>query len=225
MNQTLALARVRRSAYVGTQRVYAPLLTALVLVMVARVSGSSEPDTAYAFSAALLFAVFAWQAKAVLDTESDEQRMLGRLAVGSVDREIAAGLLAPLAPTVPIMVAALVAPLLGALLGASGDGLLDWLGFGLWIHLISMLTGTSIGALTSRAVIRSRAWAVSIQVLVFLGVLVLGSRPEPFLRWWVPQLVDVSGVDLVGGVLISAHALVWSGLVLTAYVRLRRVRA
>lgn len=225
MNRTLTLARIRRTAYVGTQRAYAPLLTALVLVLVARVSGSSEPDSAYAFSAALLFAVFAWQAKAVLDTEPDEQRMLGRLAVGSADREIAAGLLAPLVPTLPILLAALVAPLLGALLGQSGEGLLEWVGFGLWIHLISMFSGTAVGALTSRAVISSRAWAISIQVLVFLGVLVLGSRPEPFLRWWVPQLVDVSGIDLVTGLLISVHAMAWSGIVFLGYVRLRRRRA
>lgn len=226
MTRVVALARMRAAAYVGSQRVWAPMLAALALDLAAHGGGTAPPGEAYAFSAALLFGVFGWQTKLVLDTEADEQRMLARVGVGSARREVAAGLLAAAAMAVPAILMAVLVPLaLGALdLRDAGD---LWLPLGLWVQLVSAGCALGVGALASRPVVRQPGWAALLLVAAPVLVLVLGSR-QAGARWMVPQLfaaADVDGRgDLTSFALVTAHALAWAGVLLVGYAALRRTR-
>ncbi|WP_020573522.1 hypothetical protein [Actinopolymorpha alba] len=227
MTRTLALARMRLLAYVRSQRAWMPLLATLALILGAHAGGRAVPNQAYAFSATLLFAVFGWQTKLLLDTEPDEQRMLARLAVGSGRRELLAGLLAAGAATVPAILAAILIPLAIGALQVRGP-LAPWLAFGLWIHLLSAGCAVGVGALASRVVVRPAGWAAMILVAAPVAVLVFGSREAAVPRWLVPQLFAAAHIERPGELaaigLVTAHAAAWIVVLLAGYAALRRGR-
>ncbi|MGW0229004.1 hypothetical protein ACWDWO_11880 [Actinopolymorpha singaporensis] len=227
LRRTLALTRMRLVAYVASQRAWPPWVAGLALVLGAHAGGRSAPNQAYAFSAALLFAVFGWQAKTVLDTEPDGQRLLSRAAVGSGTREVVAGLLAALAAAVPIVVIAVVVPYALGALRIRGPAL-PWLGFGVWIHLLAVLAGLGVGALASRVVVARIGWSALILVGAPVTVLVLGSRDALPARVLVPPLVSAARLeptaDLGGLLTATLHATVWAAVLLAAYGTLRRTR-
>ncbi|HEY6738671.1 MAG TPA: hypothetical protein VI076_07450 [Actinopolymorphaceae bacterium] len=225
MSRVVALARMRCGAYARSQRAYPPAVAALVAVLMAHTGGPSRPDLTFAFSAALLFGVFAWQTKLVLDAEPDTQRLLSRVAVGSGRREQVAGLLAAGVAAVPLVAVAVVMPLFAGVLGAPTRHLLPWLPFGLWIHVLAAVAGVGVGALASRVVAGARGRSATTLLGGFVLVLVLGSRDTIAVRWLVPQLLGADGTGGVGMVgLITVHTLLWTGLVLAVYVGLRRTR-
>ncbi len=229
MSRVVALAAMRLRAYVVSQRAWAPWLASLALVLVAHGGGAARPAPAYAFSATLLFAAFCWQTKLVLDTEPDTQRMLARLGVGSARRELVAGLLAAALAAVPAIVAGVLVPLvIGALELPGGGATVQWLVFGLWVHVLAAVCGLGVGALASRAVIRPAGWAALVLVGVPVVVMVFGSRDSALLRWLVPQLFAVAHIDSATDVLATAavtgHALGWTAVTLTVYAALRRSR-
>jgi hypothetical protein len=88
------LIAMRLSAYVRTQVALAPLLVALAMLGVLYGGGQAEPAEAYGLSAVILFPIFAWQVKILLDVEPDVQRHIAIAALGSRAREMACGLLA-----------------------------------------------------------------------------------------------------------------------------------
>ncbi|MFD2080338.1 hypothetical protein SAMN05421678_11080 [Actinopolymorpha cephalotaxi] len=225
--RTLALTRMRLVSYVASQRAWPPWVAGLALVLAAHAGGRSAPNQAYAFSAALLFAVFGWQAKTVLDTEPDGQRLLSRAAVGSGAREVVAGLLAALAAAVPVVVVAVVVPYAVGALKIRGPAL-PWLGFGAWIHLLAVLAGIGVGALASRVVVARAGWSALILVGAPVAVLVLGSRDAPAARVLVPPLISAarleSAADLGGLLTATLHATVWAAVLLAVYGALRRTR-
>src|SRR5258706_15696658 len=104
-----ALVRMRLAGFVQTGGAAAPLLAALVVLSILYGGGKAQAGEAYGVSAAVLFAVLAWQTKVLLDVEPDVQRRLGRVAVGTA-REIAAGLLAAVAAGLPVVLLGLVLP-------------------------------------------------------------------------------------------------------------------
>lgn len=225
MSRVAALTWMRCGAYARSQRAYPPAVAALVAILFAHSGGPSRPDLAFAFSAALLFGVFAWQTKLVLDTEPDTQRLLSRVAVGSGRRELVAGLSAAVVATLPLVAVGVVMPLFAGVLGVATRHLLPWLLFGLWIHLVAAIAGVGIGALASRVVAGARGRSAAILLGGFVLVLVLGSRDTPALRWLVPQLVGADGTQGLGTVgLITVHALAWTALAVAVYARLRRTR-
>ncbi|MEQ7123193.1 hypothetical protein ABN034_01615 [Actinopolymorpha sp. B11F2] len=230
MTRVVALVRMRIAAYVGLQRVWPPLVAALALVSVAHAGGVAPPNQAYAFSAALLFGVFGWQTKLVLDTEPDEQRLLAKIGVGSRGRELAAGLLAALVMVLPVVVLGVVAPLLVGAVEISGGWpeWAAWVAFGGWLHVLSAMCGLAVGALASRPVIAGAGWSVMIVLAVPVLVLVLGSRQSQTPRWLVPQLFAASRIegaaDLGSAGVITVHALGWAALLLAGYAALRRSR-
>jgi hypothetical protein len=230
VSQVAALVRMRIAAFIGLQRIWPPLVATLALLSVAHAGGAAPPNQAYAFSAGLLFGVFAWQTKLVLDSEPDEQRLLARIGVGSRGRELAAGLLAALVLAIPVTVLGVVAPLLVGAVAISGGwpGWVVWVAFGGWLHLLSAMCGVAVGALASRPVMAGAGWSAMVLLAVPVMVLVLGSRQAEVPRWIVPQLLAASRIDRaadLGSVgVITVHAVVWTLVLLAGYSALRRSR-
>jgi len=105
-----AMIQMRLSGFVRTGRALAPLLTVLVVLGVIYGGGRAQAGEAYGFSAAVLFAVVAWQTQILLNVEPDVQRQLSIVALGRLGREVAAGLLAALVPALGMVALALVLP-------------------------------------------------------------------------------------------------------------------
>jgi hypothetical protein len=227
LRRTFALTRMRLVSYVAGQRAWPPWVAGLALVLAAHAGGRSAPNQAYAFSSALLFAVFGWQAKTVLDTEPDGQRLLSRAAVGSGAREVVAGLLAALAAALPVVVVAVIVPFAAGTLKIRGP-VLPWLGFGLWIHALAVLAGIGVGALASRVVVARIGWSALILVGVPVAMLVLGSRDALAAQALVPPLISAAHLDStsdLGGLLTTTlHAVAWAAVLLALYGGLRRTR-
>src|SRR3954467_14421808 len=106
----IALVRMRLTGFVQTGRAAAPLFCALVVLSILYGGGRAQAGEAYGVSAAVLFAVFAWQTKVLLDVEPDVQRRLGRVAAGGAGREISAGLVAAVVAGLPLVLIGMVLP-------------------------------------------------------------------------------------------------------------------
>ncbi|MFG1924406.1 hypothetical protein [Cryptosporangium sp. NPDC048952] len=218
-----ALAWSRVNGYARTRRALAPLIATLVLLAILHAGGAAPGVEAYGTSALVLLPVLAWQAKLVLDAEPDDQRLLSSTVVGGPGREVIAGLVAALLPAVLTIVVALVLPwVIGAI--QSGHALSGLL-FGLWIHLLSALTGLAIGAWASRATSPDLGRATLTLVIGVVLVLALGSGSVDPLGWLVPRLTSsvraANNNAFVDVLLLSIHALAWIALVLAGYTRAR----
>lgn len=224
--RTVALAWMRLRAYVRSQRALGPALAAIALLGIAYAGGPSSAKQAYGFSAAVLLAAYAWSAKTLLDLEPDEQRLIARASVGSPRRELAAGLLAALAATVPIVVLASLLPTAFGFVNADGPaGLARAVLLGFWCHGMAALCGTGIGALASRAVTTSIGWAVLILVGSPVLVLIVGSR-NSFVQWLVPPVLGPADArHLPAALLVTVVMLAWITALVGSYTALRRTRA
>ncbi|GGQ66910.1 hypothetical protein [Couchioplanes azureus] len=231
----IALTRMRLAGFLRGGRVLAPLITGLALLGILHGGGQATAASAYGYSAAMLFPVFAWLTKVLLDTEPDVQRRLARVAVGPA-REALAGALAAVLSGLLFCVVALALPAaLGALRGPEpGTGepsTAAGVGLGVVAHLLSLAAGVGLGALASRAVTRTvRAGVTVLAVGAVLGV-VLGLRGS-IAPWLVPPVMALAraltraplpppGTFL----LLAGWGLTWCALALSAYLWLRRRRA
>jgi hypothetical protein len=228
-----ALARMRLAAFLRTGRALAPVTAALVVLCTLYGGGRSQAGEAYGVSAAILFAVLAWQTKVLLDVEPDVQRRLARVAVGGPAREVAAGLGAALVAGLPVVCLALVLPwLIGGVTATAppgGQPVAQGVALGVWAHLLLLVPAVALGALASRAVTGQdgRGLAVLLAGVVLSVVLGLRSSPVP---WLAPPVMSAAR-DTVGGagagsvVLVTAWGLVWAAVALAGYAWLRRDRA
>ena len=221
-----ALAGNRVGGFARTRRALAPLIATAVLLAILHAGGASPGVEAYGTSALVLLPVLAWQAKLVLDAEPDGQRLLASVAVGGPGREVVAGLAAALLPATLTIAVALAAPwMVGAI---RSEDVVAGLVFGLWIHLLSALTGLGIGAWASRAVSPDAGRATLTLVGGVVLVLALGSGAADPLGWLVPRLTasvrSANEGSVRDVVLIGAHALVWTALLLAGYARIRLTR-
>lgn len=225
-----ALVRMRLSAYVRTQVALAPLLCTLAVLGVFYGGGQAEPAEAYGVSAVILFPIFAWQTKILLDIEPDAQRHIAATAVGSRVRELAAGLAAAAATASVTLVAGMCLPwVLGGVKATGNDlPLLASLASGLWLHLLAVPPALALGALASRPV-TGRAGA---SALILTGgtvfAIVLGLKQSP-LPWLAPPLMPaaraaIDGATAAGIVGFTLWSLVWAAAALTGYAQLRRCR-
>ncbi|MFI9597274.1 hypothetical protein [Nonomuraea sp. NPDC052265] len=220
----IALAVFRLAAYVRSHRVHQALL--LTLAMLAIVYGSRAPRgteaAVLADGAVLIIPILAWATRSLLDTEPDRQRELSAITVGGRGREVAAGLVASLAAC-----AGLAAIALGwaVLLGLSERPGGDVLGAAVVLHVLAVLAGTGLGALTSRAVLRSPAVSIMSLVLGYLVMLLLSASPA---YWLTVPLVVWMRTAAAGELLdrlpqLSVISLMWclAGLALYAWRRRR----
>lgn len=225
-----ALVRMRLAGFVQTGRAAAPLLCALVVLSVLYGGGQSQAGEAYGVSAAILFAVLAWQTKLLLDVEPDVQRRLGRVAVGA-GREIAAGIVAAVLAAQPVILIALVLPWVVGGVTTPGPGdppLSEGIALGVWAHLLLLLPAVGLGALASRAVSGQTARGLAILVggVVLAIVLGLKSSPAP---WLAPPLMTaardtVGGADLAAVAVTTGWGVAWAAIAVAAYTHLRRSR-
>lgn len=226
-----ALIRMRLLTFLRTGWAMAPILTGLVVLCVLYGGGRAQPAEAYGVSAVVLFPVIAWQTRVLLDAESDVQRRLALLTVGRRRAEWLAGLLAAAAAALGTVLVALLLPwLVGGVTGPREPGdhmVVTGVTLGLWAHLLAVPAAVALGALSSRAATGSRAYGLALLTLGAVGVLVLG-RADSALPWVVPPVMATArvlsdGADPALRLLpLTLWAVLWSGLVLAAYVRRRR---
>lgn len=229
-----ALARFQLSGYVRSQRVLQPLIAVFLLfaLILLDLPGAATATRTrqvivggYGDAAALMFPIWAWTARGLLDTEPDGQRELSLLGVGHSMTHAVSGLLA--AFTVNSALAALVlTPLLT-------HGLLNGVGPGpallaVALHLLAALAATLVGAWTSRAVIPSQA----ISILALLGAcatfLLLGLGPLaplgiPMISW-LTATHDGPNAFTAAFPALTTHLLLWTTAATTPYLTLRHHR-
>ncbi|MFF5230013.1 hypothetical protein [Dactylosporangium sp. NPDC000521] len=225
-----ALVRMRLAGFVQTGRAAAPLLTALVVLSVLYGGGQSQAGEAYGVSAAVLFAVLAWQTKLLLDVEPDVQRRIGRVAVGA-GRETAVGIVAALVAAQPVILVAMILPWLvgGVTTPEAGDPPLpEGIALGLWAHLLLLLPAVGLGALASRAASGQAARGLAILVGGVVMAIVLGLKHSPA-PWLAPPLMTAAR-DTVGGAGLATVAVTtgwgvaWAAGAVALYAHLRRSR-
>ncbi len=224
------LIRMRLSAYVRTQVALAPLLCTLAVLGVFYGGGQAEPAEAYGVSAVILFPIFAWQAKILLDVEPDGQRHIAITAMGSRGRELAAGLIAAFATTSVTLVLGMCLPwILGGVKATDTEvPLLTSLASGLWLHLNALPPALAVGALASRTITRSAGTSALILTGGTVLAIVVGLKQSP-LPWLAPPLMPaareaVQGATASGVLTLTLWSLTWATLTLAAYTHLRRTR-
>lgn len=220
-----ALCRMRLAAYYRSRVVLAPLVATLIGYGVLYAGPAAPAAEAYAISALVLFALHAWQTKLVLDVEPDTQRHLARSVVG-VPRELVAGLLAATvagAATIPVLVAV---PMLGGLVTAPG-GAVGAVVTGIFVHTLAVPPAVAVGAWASRAVTRGAGTGAIVLTAGCTAAVTIGIN-QGLLALLAPPLMATARLASADNLAplttlgLTAHAAVWSALVLTGYTIVRR---
>ncbi|GAA3593392.1 hypothetical protein GCM10022419_090470 [Nonomuraea rosea] len=219
----IALAVFRVAAYIRSHRVYQALL--LTLAVLAIVHGSRAPRGAEASvltdGAILLIPVLAWAARSLLDTEPDRQREMSAIQAGGRGKEVAAGLMAAFAACAVIAALGLGWALL---LGVSQTPQPGVLAASLLLYGVAALTGTVLGALTSRVILPSPAVSIMALLLGFMVMLLLSASS---LYWLTVPLIPWMKAANDGQLLtqvppLAAISLAWCLAGLAAYLWRRR---
>ncbi|MEU4621726.1 hypothetical protein AB0G04_17330 [Actinoplanes sp. NPDC023801] len=230
-----ALIRMRLAGFLRGGRAAAPLIALLAVLSVLYGGGRSSASSAYGYSAVCLFPILAWLTKLLLDTEPDAQRRLARLAVGPV-REAVAGLLAATFVAAVVCVLAMLTPwVFGAIEGPRPGSLEPSLAAGVLLgvlaHILSALAAMALGAVAARSVTRRVLPGVAVLVSGSILAIVLGLSGS-IAPWLVPPVMATARA--LGGrvapttgtlVLLTGWTLLWAGVVLAGYARLRRGRS
>ncbi|GAA4058376.1 hypothetical protein [Nonomuraea soli] len=221
----IALTRFRLTAYVRSHRVYQALLPILIMLAIlhSNVAPAGKEAAVLADSAALMIPFLAWAARSVLDTEPDGQRVISATSVGGPSREVAAGLLAALGANVLFAAVALAAALV---IGIATPITTAVLAAGVALHLIAALTGTALGALTSRAILPSPAISIMVLILGYIVMLLVGRSSVYWLTvpvtGWMKAANDNQLVEQLP--LIAGISVVWLAAAFAGYAQLRRTR-
>ncbi|SEG54203.1 hypothetical protein SAMN05444920_10363 [Nonomuraea solani] len=219
----IALAVFRLAAYVRSHRVYQALL--LTLGLLAIVYGNRAPRGAEATvltdGAVLIIPILAWAARSLLDTEPDRQREMSAIQVGGRGREVAAGLVAAFAACLTFAALGMAWAVLLGMTGTPSSGLLS---AAFVMYGLSALTGTALGALTSRVILPSPAISIMVLLLGFMAMLLLSASSfywltVPLITW---MKAANSGDLLIQFPQLAAISLAWCVAGLTAYAWLRR---
>jgi hypothetical protein len=227
----IATMRFQFAGYARSTRILHPLLALALLLAIVFSSplGGTPAEvrsgalTALGDLAALSFPIYAWAARALLDTEPDAQRHIGIVVLGRW-RAMACG----------VSTAALVNACLA--LVAAAYPVFEAVRLGVRMSLLpavallplSALAATALGALTSRAVIRSPGTSILVLLGAYVADLLLGLGP---LRVLTVPLIEWMGAAGRGpSALIAAfpafalRTVAWTALALALYARLRRGR-
>ncbi|MFD0904713.1 hypothetical protein [Actinomadura sediminis] len=228
----IAIVRFQAAAYVRSLRVLHPLIVVILVVALVLAQRPGGPDAAalavgtFGDVAAIMFPVWAWAARALLDTQPDEQRALTASAARRRWAPVWAGLFAAYGVNLCLGVLALAAPLLHAVsLGSPGTAV----GMGLALNALVAATGTLLGAWTSRAVLPSPGVSLltllgGATALVLLGLGPLSAVSVPMIDW-LRAAHDGPGTFVEDFPGIALHLVVWTGLVGAAYLATDRFRS
>lgn len=221
----IALTVFRVAAYVRSHRIFQALL--LMLALIAILYGSRAPKGAetevLTDAAVLVIPILAWSSRSLLDTEPDQQRAMSAISVGGRLRELSAGLLAAFGTSLVLIALALG---WGLVLGVSAVPGPEEFAAVLTLYGLATLTGVTLGALTSRAILRSPAISIMSLLLGFLVMLMLSASPlywltVPVITW----MKSANSAELTARLPeLGAISLAWCLLGLACYAWLRRTR-
>ncbi|MFI6810797.1 hypothetical protein ACIBG7_00235 [Nonomuraea sp. NPDC050328] len=226
LSALMALTAFRIAAYIRSHRIYQALLPifALLAISYATRAPAGQEASALTDSAVLVIPFLAWSARSLLDTEPDTQRILSATSVGSRSREVLSGLLAAFA--VNLLFAAITL-FWGLFLGLTAFPTASVLWAGVALHVLAALTGTTLGALTSRAILPSPAISIMALVLGFLAMLVLSRTALYWLTVPLTAWMKAAGTGTLVTQMpwLGALSLAWLLAGLTLYTWLRRTRS
>ncbi|TYB43351.1 hypothetical protein [Actinomadura chibensis] len=220
-----ALVRFQVAGYVRSLRVLYPLIVValvVVLVLVQGPAGRKASDLAigtFGDVAAFMFPIWAWAARALLDTQPDEQRALTALAARRPSTPTLAGLLSAYCVNLSLGVVALVIPLFQAVqVGSPGSAILA----GCALNLLVAVPGTLIGAWTSRALIPDPGVSLlallgTLTATTLLGIGRLSWLSVPLIGW-LRAAHDGANEFTSHFPEIALHLAVWSAVVGVAYI-------
>ncbi|RCG30750.1 hypothetical protein DQ384_12220 [Sphaerisporangium album] len=226
MKPTLLLVRFKIAAYLRSHRIIQPfvgLLAMLIILYSTRVLAGHELSS-YGDSAALLVPVFAWAARGLLDTEPDVQRLISVTASGRPGREVTAGLLAAAAVNAVLAALAVLVPLGIGFAVMPGGAVLAG---GLALHFLSLLTGTALGALSSRPILRDQAMSTLVMLGAYVAMLLISLAPVTWLTVPLISWMRAAGrPSFLASALpgLAAITLAWCTAAFLAYTYLRRTR-
>ncbi|WP_067461576.1 hypothetical protein [Actinomadura macra] len=227
----IALARFQISGYLRSLRVLHPLIVIALVVALILLQGPSGPEAGdlavgtLGDVAAFMFPIWAWTARALLDTQPDEQRALTATAARRPSTPTWAGLLAAYAVNLCLGLLALAVPLFQAILAESpGKAILT----GLALSALVAASGTLLGAWTSRAVLTDPGVSLlallgGAAALILLGLGRLSWLSIPMIEW-LRTAHDGSEAFVSGFPALALHLLLWTAAAGIAYAALPRLR-
>ncbi|MFB4310925.1 hypothetical protein [Actinomadura sp. GTD37] len=227
----IALVRFQIEGYVRSLRVLQPFIVVALFVALVLGQGPGGPDASdlavrtFADVAAVMFPVWAWAARALLDTQPDEQRALTATAVRRPSVPIWAGLLAAYATNLCLGFLALVIPLAQAVqAGSPGSAILAGCG----LNVLVAVPGTLLGAWTSRALIPDPGVSLLTLLGGVLALLLLGIGPLAWLSVpmieWLRAAHDGPDAFTSAFPAVALRLLLWSGAVGALYIAAARHR-
>lgn len=89
--RTSSLGLLKLTSFIRSLRFLPPLFAAGVILVILYASTGQASASGFADSAALLFPVYAWTSRQLLDTDPDEQEQLGAVALGGRAASVATG--------------------------------------------------------------------------------------------------------------------------------------
>jgi hypothetical protein len=184
---------------VRSQRVLVPVVVYLAVIGVL-FSGDPGPLPApWVASAFALYPVAAWLALLVANDEPPDVRAVTVVSAGAAWRVVAATLVVALAADALLVALAIVVPALFNHYPVTRDAIVA----GLLTHVTTATTGTAVGLLVARPLVRKAGWSFLVGVIV---VVVTAVQP------WLPPVGSAIRILTVGGSGLWADALL--GLVL-----------
>lgn len=226
-----ALVRFHIAGHVRSLRVLHPLIVVGLVVVLVLFQGPGGPQAAdlavgtFGDVAAFMFPIWAWAARALLDTQPDEQRSLTSTAARRPSVPVWAGLLAAYGVNLCLGVVALAVPLVHAIqVGSPWRAILA----GCALSLLVAVAGTLLGAWTSRALIPHPGVSLlallgGATALLLLGIGRLAWLSVPMIGW-LRAAHDGAGEFTSHFPGIALHLILWSALVGTAYIVTARHR-
>ncbi|WP_433326682.1 hypothetical protein [Spirillospora sp. CA-294931] len=230
----IALARFQISGYLRSLRALPPLIVVILIVTLVLFQGGGASGSDQAKLAvgtlgdvpAFMFPVWAWAARGLLDSQPDEQRALSATALGARTSSALAGLLAAYAINLGLGAIALGVPVIHAASSSvSASAILACVA----LNLLVAGAATLLGAWTSRAIVP----APGTSLLALLGgataILVLSLGPGVWLSVpmidWIKAAHDGPSAFTDAFPALAGHVLLWTTVVGTAYLLVRRTRA
>jgi hypothetical protein len=228
----IGLTRFQLAGFLRSLRVIQPLLAMLLMLVLVLMNlpTSEKPEQipelivgGYGDTAALMFPIWAWTARVLLDTEPDGQRELTALAAGRPFTSAVAALIAAYLTNVALTVPVLAPLLIYGTTKSAGAALPALL-----LHLLAAAAATLVGAFTTRALIPSQAVSILALLAACVAVLLMGLGPlsplaVPMVAW-LQATSDGATAFTNAMPTLATHLLIWSTITTAAYLAIRHHR-
>lgn len=212
--RTLAVARYLTADVARSQRFLLPLLVHGAVLAVLFGGDPGPPPGPWAVSALAVYPAAAWLTVVVANTEAPEQRAVTIASAGGPARVTAATLLVALAGGLVLSALSVLVPAVVSRYPYPAAVLLA----GALAHVACAATGTGLGLLVARPVVRRIGWSFCIGVAVVMATAVqpwlppAGSAVEALVSGRLP----VAQAALAVGLAVAAGVVSWAQEVRTA---------